>query len=105
MKSKVLSKHKREDVRAVVITGEASSIGNAELGDIALRVVGTSEVKLMTEIEHSEVVAYGAAIWARRTQQRPEKFITHGGNRVMDEQYHADNEAAYRRSMERRDEL
>jgi hypothetical protein len=96
---------KREDIRAIVISGEASPTGNAELGAIALEVVGTSVVKIMTEIESSETAAYGAAVWSNEIQQSPEGFRIHDGNRIVDEQYHAENEASYKSYLERRDEL
>jgi hypothetical protein len=58
----VLSKHKREDIRAIIISGEASTTAENKLGDTALELVGTGEVKLMKEIDSSEVVAYGAVV-------------------------------------------
>lgn len=68
MNEKVLSKHNRQDIRAIVVSGEASPSANAEMCDIALQVVGTNEVRLMTDIEGSEVVARGAAVLAQLIQ-------------------------------------
>jgi hypothetical protein len=47
-----------------------------------LEAVGTNVVRLMTDIDPSEVVAHGAAVWARMMQQNPEDFMTHDGNRL-----------------------
>jgi hypothetical protein len=105
LKNQVFPRHNREEIRAIVIYGAASAPGNTELGTIALTAVGTDEVKLMTEIEPSEVVAHGAAIWAQRTQRNPEKFMAQDGNRIVDDQYHAENEAMYNRWRGKHDEL
>jgi hypothetical protein len=42
--------------------------------------VGTDVAKLMTDIDPTEVVGHGAAVWARMMQERPEDFQTHDGN-------------------------
>jgi hypothetical protein len=61
MNDQVLSDQKyenhreREDIRAIVIFGEAPASSIAELGTLALEAVGTDVVKLMTEIEPSEL--------------------------------------------------
>jgi hypothetical protein len=47
-----------------------------------LEAVGTDVVRLMTDIDPSEVVAHGAAVWARMMQQQPEDFMTHDGNKL-----------------------
>jgi hypothetical protein len=61
---------------------------------VALNAVGSKEVKLTTEIEPSEVVAHGAAVWARMTEERPEDFTTHGGDMLVpDEEWLALEEA------------
>ncbi|KAH7384460.1 hypothetical protein BKA66DRAFT_462239 [Pyrenochaeta sp. MPI-SDFR-AT-0127] len=91
--NQVLPQHKRENIRAIVITGEASTEAITELGIAALNAVGTGVVKLLTEIKPSEVVAHGAAVWARMTQHHPEHFKTHTGNKIPDEQYWAEEEA------------
>jgi hypothetical protein len=66
--------HVREDIRAIVIFGEASASSIAELGELALRAVGTDVVKLMTHIAPEEVVAHGAAVWARMTVEDAEHW-------------------------------
>jgi hypothetical protein len=66
----------REDIRAIIIAGDATPAAITELGNIALDAVGTSVVKLMTQIDPSEVIAYGAAAWARMMQQHPELFVS-----------------------------
>jgi hypothetical protein len=99
----VLQKHRRKDIRAVVVSGEASTEGNSRLGIMALEAVGTEEVNLMTDIDPSEVVSHGAAIWARITQQHPENFIIHDGNRIPDEDFYIKHEAM--RRLHKRDEL
>jgi hypothetical protein len=62
------------------------------LGAIALQKVGTEEVKLMTEIDPSEVVAHGSAVWAKLVKDHPEYFVIHEWNRVADEEYHIEHE-------------
>jgi hypothetical protein len=66
--------HVREDIRAIVIFGEASASSIAELGELALRAVGTDVVKLMTHVAPEEVVAHGAAVWARMTVEDAERW-------------------------------
>jgi hypothetical protein len=90
----VLPNHKSENIRAIVISGEASTMANSKLGDIALQLVGTEEVKLMKEIDPLEVVAHGAAVWAQLTQQHPNDVTTHSGNIVGDEQAVLEHQAA-----------
>ncbi|KAH7407043.1 hypothetical protein DE146DRAFT_607170 [Phaeosphaeria sp. MPI-PUGE-AT-0046c] len=95
----VLSRYKREDIRAIIISGEASATCAEELGKAALNAVGTEEVKLMKNFEPSKVVAHGAAVFARLTEEHPEDFMTHSGNIVPDDEaYWA--EVAARRARE-----
>jgi hypothetical protein len=72
--------YKREDVRAIVVAGEASVSGSLNLAKLAQGVVGTDTAKIMTEIPVSDVVARGAAAWARRTKTQPHRFIIQEGN-------------------------
>ena len=58
----------------------------------------------MTEIEPSEVVAHGAAVWARMTQKHPERFGATAGNKIPDDQYWAEEEAL-KKLEEEHDEL
>lgn len=92
LESEVFPEHKQEDIRAIIISGEASAAGNARLGALAIQAVGTDEVQLMTEIESSKAVAHGAAVWAQLTYERPRAFLSPDGNRIADEQYHIDEE-------------
>jgi hypothetical protein len=93
----------RQEVRAIVITGEASKAAIAKLGDFALKMVGTEAVRLITDIDASELVAYGAAVWARMTQQHPERFSTPAGNIIPDDEEWA--RMLERREVNGRDEL
>jgi hypothetical protein len=52
---------------------------------IEARYGRSEEVKLMTEIEPSEVVVHGAEVWARMTEERPEDFATYDGNMLVPE--------------------
>ncbi|KAH7081131.1 hypothetical protein BKA63DRAFT_599519 [Paraphoma chrysanthemicola] len=70
----VLPGRKRENIRAVIITGEASAARVAEVAAAAVRTIGTKEVRALTNFKPSEVVAYGAAVWARMAQEHPEYF-------------------------------
>lgn len=79
---KALQGYERDSIRAIVISGEASSVGITELGVLARRAVGTQVVKVMMEIDPADVVAHGAAVWARMTQQSPQRFIPYAGNRI-----------------------
>jgi hypothetical protein len=72
--------HQRQEVRAIIVTGEASKAAVNELGNVAVNAVGTGVVKLMTDIDPAEVVAHGGAVLARMIQQRPEEFQAHDGN-------------------------
>lgn len=85
--------------------GEASAKGVKELGRIALDAVGTENVKLMTDFEPSEVVAHGAAIFSRLTQDHPEYFISRSTNKVPDESYWADVAAREASQSAEHDEL
>ncbi|KAF2029127.1 hypothetical protein EK21DRAFT_68303 [Setomelanomma holmii] len=82
----IRSPNKREDIRAIIIAGEVSKAAVAKLGNAVLKAVGTEEVRLLAEIDPSEVVAHGAAFWARMTQRNPEAFVVHGGNKIPDEE-------------------
>jgi hypothetical protein len=70
----VLPGRKRENIRAVIMTGEASAASVAELAATAVRAIGTKAVRALAEFKPSEVVAHGAAVWARMTQEYPEYF-------------------------------
>ena len=59
------AKAAREDIRAIVVYGEASSPSVGELGVLARQVVGTDTVKIVTDLAPTDVVPHGAAIWAR----------------------------------------
>lgn len=72
--------YKRQDVRAIIVAGEASVLGSFNLAKLARGVVGTDTARIMTEIPNSEVVARGAAAWARRTAAHPWRFIVQQGN-------------------------
>jgi hypothetical protein len=61
----LLQGHERNDIRAIVLAGDASSSAFAELGELALDAVGTQEVKLATGIAPADVIAYGAAHFIR----------------------------------------
>ncbi|KAF2123917.1 hypothetical protein P153DRAFT_303421 [Dothidotthia symphoricarpi CBS 119687] len=71
----LLEKH-RDDIRAIVIVGEASAPSISELGMIAKMAVGTEVVNVVTDIDPTEAVAHGAAVWARLTQQFPQNFLS-----------------------------
>ncbi|KAH3999425.1 hypothetical protein HBH98_087720 [Parastagonospora nodorum] len=101
----VLPEHKREDIRAIIIAGEASAAAVKELGDAALEVVGTEEVKLLTDFEPSEVVAHGAAVFSRLTQEHPEHFGTTTGNIIPDDKEWAEMQARIERENEGHSEL
>jgi hypothetical protein len=94
---------KREQVRAIIVIGEASDAAIAELGEIALKMVGTEAVRLIKDIDAKELVAYGAAIWARMTQQTPERFESPQGNIIPDDEEWA--RMLEKRRIEERDEL
>ncbi|CAO2658226.1 Nn.00g059490.m01.CDS01 [Neocucurbitaria sp. VM-36] len=68
----------RDSIRSIVLSGEASPNRTAELGEMMRDVVGTQTVQAMTEIDASEVVAYGVAVWARLTQEIPDAFMVCG---------------------------
>lgn len=72
----------RDNIRAVVLSGEASPARNKELGELARHAVGTTTATIMTELDPSEVVAHGAAVWARNVQRSPRAFVIETGNRV-----------------------
>jgi hypothetical protein len=61
----VLPHRAREDIRAIVVAGEASASAIAELTAITHDAVGTDVVKVMSDIDPSEVAAHGAAAMVR----------------------------------------
>ncbi|KAH7384421.1 hypothetical protein DE146DRAFT_739987 [Phaeosphaeria sp. MPI-PUGE-AT-0046c] len=72
--------YKREDVRAIIVAGEASVSASLNLAKLAQSVVGTDTAKIMTDIPFSEVAARGAAAWARETEVTPHRFLIEEGN-------------------------
>ncbi|KAH3914046.1 hypothetical protein HBI56_054280 [Parastagonospora nodorum] len=72
--------YKRQDVRAIIVAGEASVSGSFNLAKLARGVVGIDMARIMTEIPNSEVVSRGATAWARRTAAHPRRFIVQQGN-------------------------
>jgi hypothetical protein len=103
--SQALPNHRAEDVRAVVIMGEASSAAVEELATAALAAVGTNEVKLMTQFHHTEVVAHGAAVFSRIVQEDPGSFSGPSDHLVIpDEEYWAEEEARAARKVAKAEE-
>ncbi|KAF1358551.1 hypothetical protein EJ07DRAFT_123746 [Lizonia empirigonia] len=72
----------RENIRTIILSGEASPPRATELGEMACKAVGTETARVMTDIDPAEVVAHGAAVWARLVQQFPRTFVIETGNRV-----------------------
>jgi hypothetical protein len=58
--------HERSDIWAIVLAGGASPSAFAKLGDIALKAVGTDMARIATGIEPADVMAHGAAAFARK---------------------------------------
>lgn len=77
----VLQEYSGDDVRAIVVSGETSTQWATAVAEIVQKAVGSESPKIMTEIVPSEVVAYGAAVWARMVQQEPHYFKIEDGNR------------------------
>jgi phenolic acid decarboxylase len=50
------------------------------------------EVKLMTDIDPSETVAHGAAVWAKFVQEHPDEFVGFDGTIIPDEEYYIRHE-------------
>jgi hypothetical protein len=101
----VLAENRREDIRAIVITGEASATSVKELGQAALKAVGTEDVKLMADFKASEVVAYGAAVFARIAQEHPDIFNLCSVNMPYNDAYWAEEVARKERKGEEHNEL
>ncbi|KAH7388822.1 hypothetical protein BKA66DRAFT_558755 [Pyrenochaeta sp. MPI-SDFR-AT-0127] len=78
----VMRTHQRDSLRAIIISGEATTPAITSLGVMAKQAVGTETVKIMTDIDPPEVVAHGAAVWARLTQQIPQVFMPDAGNGI-----------------------
>lgn len=70
-----LPAHKREDIRAIVVTGDASAAAVGELGDAALKSVGNEKVRLLTDFASSQVIAQGAAVFAGAIHENPHYFV------------------------------
>ncbi|KAF2829667.1 hypothetical protein CC86DRAFT_367624 [Ophiobolus disseminans] len=66
--------YSRDEIRAIVISGEASAESIAALERIARKAVGVEPLDYAAEIDAAEVAAYGAAEYARITQRDPETF-------------------------------
>jgi hypothetical protein len=81
-KTEALHYNSRAEIRAIVIAGDASAEGVAALARIARDAVGTAGgyLEYVSEIDASEVAAYGAAAYARSTQRRPEAFTVDVGH-------------------------
>jgi hypothetical protein len=105
LSDQVLSSRKREDIRAIVIAGEASASAIAELTAITRDVVGTDVVKVMNDIDPSEVAAHGAAAIARWTQRIDGRTLATTGNMLPDEKYWAEEEAHKQAKAREHEEL
>jgi hypothetical protein len=77
--------HERSDIRAIVLAGGASPSAFAKLGDIALEAAGTDTVLIATGIEPADVMAHGAAAFARKSLRYRGVETPHWGNVVSDE--------------------
>ena len=80
VKVEKLPYYARDDIRAIVISGEASVEGIAALERIARKAGGTEPLEYVAAIDSAEVAAYGAAEFARITQRKPEVFTVDSGN-------------------------
>jgi hypothetical protein len=58
--------YRRSDIRAIVLVRGAIPTAFAKLGEIALEAVGTDAVRIDRGIEPAEVMACGAASFARK---------------------------------------
>lgn len=85
-------RHERDNIRAIVLAGEASPSAFDQLGAIARTAVGTDVVKVATGINPPDVLAYGAAAYARKAQKYKNKVPTHWGNMIPYEEYYVENE-------------
>jgi hypothetical protein len=77
--------HERSDIRAIVLAGGASPSAFAKLGGMALKTVGTDTVRIATGIEPANVMAHGAAAFARKALRYRGVETPHWGNVVSDE--------------------
>lgn len=57
------------DVRAIVLAGEVSSAVFSELGEIALQVIGTNTVELISETASADVVLRVSAYFVKMAMQ------------------------------------
>jgi hypothetical protein len=64
----------QDDLRAFVISGEASAESITALERITRDAAGLEHFEYASRIDPALVAAYGAAEWARITQREPEKF-------------------------------
>jgi hypothetical protein len=70
--------YEREQIRAIVPVGETSSAAFAEVLGIAHKVVNNGMVRVLTDIDHAIVVAHGAAMKARDTVLRKDRWRNSG---------------------------
>jgi molecular chaperone DnaK (HSP70) len=61
---------RREDIRAIVTAGEASSSAFTEIREIVHNAVGNRDVRYLDDIDPALVAAHGAAMYARDTVLR-----------------------------------
>jgi hypothetical protein len=61
----------REDIRAIVLFGEASDPAFDALGTIAHNAIDIESVQIMTDLAPWEAVPHGAAMWGRLVQVPP----------------------------------
>jgi hypothetical protein len=65
----------REDIRAIVLFGEASTPGFEQLGIIARNAVGIEVVQIVSDLAPWEAAPHGAAMWARLVQGPSTSFM------------------------------
>ncbi|KAF2020101.1 hypothetical protein BU24DRAFT_477241 [Aaosphaeria arxii CBS 175.79] len=71
---------KAEHIRAIVGFGDAPGEAFTELLNITYEAVGNERAKIMSGIDPAYVAAYGAAMFARETVLKPERWRVHGAH-------------------------
>lgn len=81
----------RDEIRSIVLAGDASQVAFSRLGAIALSAVGTDVVTIAKGVGPSEVGIRGAAKFARWIQKYKGSEIIEYCTTIQDEEYYEQN--------------
>ncbi|KAH7091675.1 hypothetical protein FB567DRAFT_519189 [Paraphoma chrysanthemicola] len=89
----LLGRQKREDIRAVIITGEASAASVAELAATAVRTTGTKTFRALTDFNHQKSWHTENCSLGSDDPGLLGVFRSSDSNRIPDDEYWAEQKA------------